>query len=189
MNIWQGRRVRLRAVEPSDWESHWQWDQDSEIARHLDRIPFPASQARTRQWAEQAALRRPEDDAFHWQIETLGRELAGSISTHSCDPRNGTFKYGVAIRSEYQRQGFASEAILLVLRFFFHELRYQKVTADVYSYNQPSINIHRRLGFQLEGQLRRMIYTKGTYHDMLLFGITREEFDALHLTSLGEHDA
>ena len=102
------------------------------------------------------------------------------IATHNCDPRNGTFAYGVAIREAHQRQGYASEAIELVLRYYFQELRYQKATVHIYSFNNPSIVLHERLGFQREGCMRRMIFTEGQFFDILLYGITREEFTQRH---------
>ena len=43
--------------------------------------------------------------------------------------------------------------------------------------NPASIRLHEKLGFVLEGTLRRMFYTHGQYHHLLWFGMTREEFD------------
>lgn len=40
------------------------------------------------------------------------------------------------------------EAIFLVLRFFFHELGYQKVNVQVYAFNEGLLALHRRLGFK-----------------------------------------
>jgi len=177
-NIWQGTRVRLRGIEPGDAATFFAWNQDTEMARRLYFIPFPTSEERQRRWAEKMATAEPAGDAFHFVIETLGGEMVGSISTHSCEPRHGTFGYGVAVRGEKQRQGYASEAIVLLLRYYFRELRYQKVTAHVYSFNEPSIRLHERLGFQQEGRLRRMIHTDGQYFDELIFGLTAEEFAA-----------
>ncbi len=176
MNIWQGRRVRLRAVEVSDWEAHFKWDQDSETSRALDKVWFPRSTEKAKRWAEEAAVRTPQNDQFFFQIETLTNELVGSISTHDCEPHNGTFSYGIAIRPEYQRQGFTSEAIALVLRYYFEELRYQKVNAGIYGFNEASIQLHQKFGFVQEGRLRRMIYTQGKYEDLLIYGMTAEEF-------------
>lgn len=178
---WQGRRVRLRAVEPADAEAHFAWNQDVAMTRPLDYVWFPQSRGAVQRWAESAALNNnPANDAFHFEIETLAGELAGSISTHNCDRRVGSFGYGVAVREEHQRHGYASEAIVLVLGYFFEELRYQKATAAVYSFNEPSIRLHERLGFQREGQLRRLVYTQGQHFDLLFYGITREEFAARH---------
>lgn len=175
-NIWEGPRVRLRAVELTDWDPLAAWNQDSEASRASYFIPFPQSRERTRRWVEKEATTGPEGDAFRFQIETLAGELVGTLNTHTCDPRAGTFSYGLAILPQHQRQGYASEAIRLVLRYYFEELRYQKVTVTVYSFNDPSVRLHERLGFQLEGRLRRMGYTRGEFFDHLMYGLTAEEF-------------
>ncbi len=177
-NLFEGKRVRLRAVEPSDWENHAEWDQDTDLARLAYEIPPPQSVASIRQWSETEAHRPADQDVFRCQIETLDRVHVGTINTHDCNLRCGTFMYGLVIIPQYQRRGYASEAIRLVLRYLFQERRYQKCNAEVYSFNEPSQRLHERLGFTLEGRLRRMIYSGGQYHDALIYGITREEFES-----------
>ncbi len=185
LSIWTGTKVRLRAPEPEDWESFNHWDQDSETARRSYEIPFPGSVLRSKQWAEEQAVAPPKNDAFRWVIENLDGQAVGTINTHTCDRKCGTFMYGLAVGREHWRQGYASEAILLVLRYYFWELGYQKVTAHVYSFNEPSISLHEKLGFIHEGRLRRMIYTKGQYYDLIALGMTREEFEAMYKDSYG----
>ncbi|HVU10342.1 MAG TPA: GNAT family protein [Phototrophicaceae bacterium] len=179
MNIFQGKLIRLRAVEATDWENHIQWDQDSELARLSYEIPFPRSTMGYREWAEREAQRPPENDVYRFQMETLdGNVEVGTINTNRCDLRSGTFGYGLAISAPYQRKGYGSEAIRLVLRYYFLERRYQKCSVEVYSFNEPSQRLHEHLGFTLEGRLRRMVYTNGQFYDSLWYGITREEFEA-----------
>ncbi|MBI1255883.1 MAG: GNAT family N-acetyltransferase [Chloroflexi bacterium] len=178
-NIFEGKLVRLRAVEADDWKNHAEWDRDTEMARHLYEIPFPQSTTSTKQWAEREAQRKDTpSDNFQFEIETLDGVQVGSIGTHDCDLRNGTFSYGLATIDKYRRKGYASEAIRLLLRYFFQERRYQKCTTEVFSFNEPSQKLHESLGFTLEGRLRRMIYTNGEFHDALFYGITKEEFAA-----------
>ena len=178
MNTWQGKLVRLRALEPDDWQVHYQWNQDADMPRNLDFIWFPQSRAAVKKWVEEATTKKPENDQVDLVIETLDGEYAGFIGANQTQPRNGTFKYGIAIVPSQQRKGYASEAVQLLLRHYFDELRYQKVNADVFSFNDASIRLHERLGFQLEGRLRRMIYGHGAYHDVLIYGMTAEEFRA-----------
>src|SRR5262245_38439309 len=113
-NIWQGKLIVLRAVESTDWEAHFSWNQDSGMMRRLDRLNFPQSREAAKRWAEKTALQDGERDAFDFEIENRAGELVGSIGTHLCDARMGTFGYGVAIRKEHQQQGYAREAIVLV---------------------------------------------------------------------------
>ncbi len=177
-SIFEGEKVRLRAVEESDWELHYNWNLDSDNGRMTDEIWFPTSHTFVKEWAEREAKRGSEDDAFRFQIETLADVLVGTINTHSCDARCGTFRYGLAIHPDHRRKGYASEAIGLVLHYYFDERRYQKVNATVYSFNAASIALHERLGFMLEGRIRRLIYSGGTFHDELIYGLTQEEFAA-----------
>jgi RimJ/RimL family protein N-acetyltransferase len=174
----EGKVVRLRAVEAFDAETFALWDLDSEGTRRSHFIPFPRSSEGSRRWAEQMATQAPTNDIFRWVIENRAGEMVGTIGSHSTEPRIGAFSYGLAVAREHQRKGYASDAVILVLRYFFEELRYQKCTVDIYSFNKPSILLHERLGFQHEGRIRRVVYTNGQHFDDVVMGITVEEFEA-----------
>ncbi|MBX3084829.1 MAG: GNAT family N-acetyltransferase [Anaerolineae bacterium] len=176
MYIWQGERVRLRAVEPEDWTIYAAWGEDSQSDRETDMLYFPRSTETKRDHVAKLSQTMPEQDVFRFQIERLDGQLVGTLNTHSCDPRVGAFSYGLGIAKDHRRQGYASEAIRLVLRYFFNELRYQKVTVHVYDFNEGSIRLHERLGFQREGCLRRLGFTDGKYFDVLVYGLLVEEF-------------
>jgi RimJ/RimL family protein N-acetyltransferase len=176
MKYFQGKLIRLRGVEPSDAEHFFRWNQDSQRARYLDFVWPPTSEASVRAWAEAQSLRKFENETFHWVIVDGEGAPVGSISTHDCNPRYGTFSYGIDVAPGHQRKGYASEAIRLVLRYYFEELRYQKVSVPVHSDNEASIRLHEKLGFQLEGRQRRMTFSQGRFIDILWFGLTVEEF-------------
>lgn len=179
-NIWQGEKIRLRGVEPEDWQYHAEWDQDTESSRNSWYIPFPQSKVGTKEWTDAEAKKQHTDDNVRMQIETLAGEFAGTINAHDCDRRTGTFSYGLAIYPTQRRNGYAAEAITLLMRYFFDELRYQKCTIQVYSFNNSSQKLHESLGFTLEGRLRRTVYTDGQFYDALYYGMTVEEFNSRH---------
>jgi RimJ/RimL family protein N-acetyltransferase len=188
-NFWQGATIRLRAIEPGDAETFFAWNLDTDTARLVDFVWPPQSLAAVRAWAERMAAQPAKDDALNLAVVDADGAVVGIVNTHSIDRRVGTFRYGVAVRPEQRGRGYAAEAILLILRYFFEELRYQKVTASVYSCNRASIRLHERLGFQLEGRLRRMVFTQGEYFDELHYGMTCEEFAALHGSREGSESA
>lgn len=177
-NIWQGNLVRLRGVEPGDWEVLYNWSLDTELDQLTSTFVFPHSKEYFKKWTAELAAKDPtESPEFRWMIEENSGAVVGTMNSHHCDRRHGTFQYGLSINRPHWRKGYATEAIWLVLRFFFHELGFQKVNATVYSFNEASLALHRKLGFKEEGCLRQMIYTEGSYHDEIYFGMTREEFE------------
>lgn len=177
--LWVGAKVRLRAVVPEDWQFFQAWDEDTEVARLCYEIPFPRGPENTRRFAETQAGAEPHEDAFRWIIENRAGMPVGTVNTHSCTRRHGTFSYGVAVAREHWRQGYATEAIQIVLEFFFNQLGYQKATVTIYGFNPGSIRLHEQMGFQQEGRLRRMTFSNGVYHDHIMMGLTAEEFRSM----------
>ncbi len=178
MNYWTTERIRLRAIEPEDAPIFFAWNQDSEMGLMVDRLRPPTSQKVVADWiAKTTAQTSDESDDFFFVIETLEGEIVGMIHPHKCDRLVGDFSYGVAIRRPFQRQGYAREAIELVLRHYFRELRYQKVTVKVYGYNEASQKLHEDMGFLLEGRIRRAALHNGRFYDDLIYGMTQEEFE------------
>lgn len=139
---------------------------------------LPRSEEGTRRWAEKKAEEEPQGDNISLAVETLEGELVGSLDAHHCEPRDGSFRYGIALFRPHWRSGYATEAVRLLLRYYFHELRYEKATAHVYAFNEASMRFQEALGFQLEARLREQIFTNGRRHDELIYGMLRHEFDA-----------
>ncbi len=181
-SIFEGERVRLTAGKPGDGAVFEHWDAvQTESARLLYQIEFPRPTPQPEPVAPAEAQPQASahnGDNFPFTIETLDGVVVGAIHTQKCDPRSGTFMYGLAIFPPYQKLGYASEAVRLVLRYYFNERRYKKCTVEVFSYNPGSLRLHERLGFTLEARLRRMVYSAGAYHDALFYGMTKEEFAA-----------
>jgi RimJ/RimL family protein N-acetyltransferase len=140
-------------------------------------VLFPDSQERVRKWVSELAIAEPWKHEFRLMIENLEGACVGTINSHTCNPRAGTFQYGIYLAPEHRQKGFGAEAIELLLNYFFHELRYQKVNVAIHAFNEGSLALHRKLGFQQEGRLRRMVFAKGKFHDEVILGMTAEEFD------------
>jgi RimJ/RimL family protein N-acetyltransferase len=180
-HFWRGNHIRLRAIEQKDLDAAAQSfeDMDTELERYESEIPFPLSREQDRASLEALGKRERGDDSFFWIIENLEGQAAGYINTFDCERRVGVFKYAIALRRAYWGLGYAREAITIVLRYYFRELRYQKLTSMVYSFNERSLRMHEKLGFTFEGRLRRTVYTNGRYYDTIYFGMTGEEFDQI----------
>ncbi|TLS52305.1 GNAT family N-acetyltransferase [Paenibacillus antri] len=174
---WEGERISLRALRASDAALFRSFD--DEVSRNLDGVHGPMSDAKFQSWFEQQQKAR-FDDSNRWVADDKEGVPVGTIDTFQCNRRHGTFKYGIAVADGHRGMGYASEMIVMTLRYYFLELGYQKVTPHAFAFNEASIRLHEKLGFRLEGRLRSMMYTNGAYHDELHYGMTRDEFAALH---------
>lgn len=179
-NYWEGTSIRLRGVDAADAEAHHQFNLTSDYGL-IDQVYPPGSLAPVQEWASRKSQAGFDDQTFSFQMESIDTgELVGGIATHDCNQRTGVLSYGLHVFGNQRGKGYAKEAICLVLRYYFQELRYQKANVGIYAINEPSIRLHEALGFQLEGRMRRTAYTRGTHVDLLWYGLTVEEFRDRH---------
>ena len=178
-NFWKGQNVRLRAANGSDASLfiNSDGDYDTETQRRYDYIDFPLSNEQISQKLNNYDKQKTAKDDYLFVIETLDHKGAGFIITFDCDPRNGTFKYGLFMLEEFKGRHMGSEAVKIMLNYYFNELRYNKVNVYIYDYNTPSIHFHEKLGFLREGELRQMAYSSGAYHNIIFYGMTKDEFN------------
>lgn len=177
---WTGPRIRLREFRRDDVD-RWLEDEhgDPEAVHFLHYgTPLPKTRRDAEAFAERFADFGGRDERIMWSIETHGGELVGGMNLHSMDPKNGTFQTGSRVYRAYRGRGYGLEAKVLVLRYAFHELRYQKYEVRCLATNDAMVRHMARLGATLEGRIRRHVHTQGAYVDELAFGLTREEFDA-----------
>jgi RimJ/RimL family protein N-acetyltransferase len=118
------------------------------------------------------------DGVIVFGIDSLAGVTVGGVSLHSRDQKNGTFSFGVVVYREHWGQGYAEDAVRILLRYGFWEQRYQKCDSACLHANEASIRLHKKLGFIEEGRRRRQTFFNGQYYDSIEFGMTREEFDA-----------
>lgn len=72
---------------------------------------------------------------------------------------------GYFVGAPHFRKGYATEAISLVVRLAFSELKLHRVEANIQPGNVPSIAVVKRLGFSKEGFSPRYIKIGGKWRD------------------------
>lgn len=178
-SIWVGDRAHLRGKEPGDIESELEYEDDTADQRSGWKVFPPRSSVSRKAGLEESATAKPEGDAVQFSLAIARRSddrRVGVINVYGADLVNGTFNFGVIVHAAYKGQGYAGEAVLLAMRYMFDERRLQKCESVAYDYNSGSLALHRNLGFVEEGRRRRHAFVGGSFHDLVLFGMTVEEF-------------
>lgn len=178
--FWQGDHTRLRPFHVDDADLRFEEFLDSPTRQaHNAGIDFPTTVALQRAWLEKVADCKDNGGFVLFAIDTLDGDTVGWVSLHSLDQKNGTFSFGVAVYRDHRGQGYAVDAVRILLRYGFREQRYQKCNSICTHSNEASIRMHVKLGFTQEGRCRRAVFYDGAYHDEIMFGMLREEFDEL----------
>jgi RimJ/RimL family protein N-acetyltransferase len=178
--FWQGPRMRLRPLRTEDAQQSFIDSLDSPTRQLLQiGIELPTSTELLQASLVKYVGCKDADGTIVFAIENHEGQHVGGISWHSRNQKNGTFSFGVVVNRAHRQKGYAKDAVRILLRYAFWERRYQKCNSACVHTNQASIRLHQELGFVEEGRRRRQVFFNGRYYDEVLFGLTREEFDAL----------
>lgn len=179
-NLLRGRRVRLTALTKDDLRILARWYQDAEFLRLYDSRPaYPRSEAELANWLEELAK---DQNTFAFAIRLLeGEELLGYLEIDGVDWQHGVCGLGLGFgdRANWGK-GYGYEATQLGLKFAFHELNLHRVQVTIFGYNERSMALIERVGFQREGVYRERLQRDGQRHDMILYGLLRHEWEAGH---------
>lgn len=177
--FWQGQITRLRPLSVDDTEEALRDRLDSPGRQMLQLgIELPASADAMRARLTERADCQDVDGLILFTIENLDGQNVGGLSYHTRNRKDGNFSFGVRVTLPFRGRGYAIDATRILLRYAFLERRYHKCNSACVENNVASMRLHLALGFREEGRRRESIYYNGRYYDELLYGLTRDEFDA-----------
>ena len=79
---------------------------------------------------------------------------------------------------EHHGQGYGSDAAARMVQYAFEDRNLRRLSARAGSFNDASRGLLESLGFEHEGTLREAAWFRGGYHDMLWYGLLRENWRA-----------
>ena len=101
----------------------------------------------------------------------------GVLNITQIDPVNNTCEWGFYIGSLTAPKGMGTILGYTALNYIFRELHIRKLSAQVFEFNNKSINFHNKMGFTQEGKLREHVLRNEQYIDILLYGFLSSEWE------------
>lgn len=173
--FWIGKRLYFRALEKSDLKgAYFQWFNDQKVTRYMYNGMFPNSVRRMKSFF--AEIEAGKHVVFAICDKRNDRHI-GNIGIHRIGWREGIGEYGIIIGDKrYHGKGYGEEATRMVLDYIFRRAGLRRVWLGVHAGHRSAIHIYRKLGFKIEGRLRKEILTDGCWHDRLVMGLLKDEY-------------
>ncbi|MDR6224322.1 UDP-4-amino-4,6-dideoxy-N-acetyl-beta-L-altrosamine N-acetyltransferase [Desmospora profundinema] len=127
-------------------------------------------------WDEHQAWFRGKNPRYLRMFEWFGKP-AGIVSYSDVDLNNNRSLWGFYLGEENLPKGTGMKMLTLGLAYAFETLRFHKVIGEVLAFNHPSIRIHHKLGFRLEGIYAQHVWKAGRFQDVLSFAMLRDDWE------------
>jgi len=118
-----------------------------------------------------------KDPLFFAVVDQITQRAIGSVSLMRIDPVNGVAEIGWVNWSPLMKRScHGTEAIFLLLKYLFDDLKYRRCEWKCHSMNDASNAAAKRLGFEFEGTFRQVIVTKGRNRDTCWYSMLDQEW-------------
>jgi RimJ/RimL family protein N-acetyltransferase len=167
--IIEGSQFILRPYRVGDEAALVRHADNWNVWRNLAEVfPHPYTMKAAKDW-----IQRNLDDAVpHLSLAiTVDDEVVGGIGVMA---KNDVYvrmgEVGYWLSEAYWGRGIATEAVGLVVRYAFDELKLARLEAGVFDWNPASARVLEKNGFTLEATLKNRIFKDGQLTNELLYG-------------------
>ncbi len=177
--MWRGDKVELGPVQREHLPKYVEWLNDWEVSRFLvPGVPLLMNLADETDWFERQ--RQDKDNLVFAILALPEKQLIGNCGLHRLDWKNRAAMLGIVLGDKnYWNKGYGTDATRTLVRFAFEQLGLNRVELGVYDFNPRAIRAYEKAGFRRDGVRRQALYRDGTFHDVYLMGILRQDWDTL----------
>ena len=168
-----GKKTALRALEPDDLEFLFNIE-NNEAFWEVSHTQTPFSKFILKQYLENAHLDIFEAKQLRLVIEDVtSKKQVGMIDLFDFNPQDNRAGVGILIHPDFQQNGFASEALSILINYVFTHLGLHQLYANISSNNSKSISLFTKHNFRKVGVKKEWILYEGKYKDEILFQLIK----------------
>ncbi len=170
-------RLEIRDFIPEDRSALHEYASDPRVTQYLWWGPF--SEIETLQFLERTGRDAKMPPRANFELAVVDREhgrVIGGCEFLSRRAIYQEYEIGYFFRPEAWGRGIATETVRALLGFGFRSIGAHRIYALVDPENTASQRLLARIGFRLEGHLRKDAFIRGEWRDSLVYAILADEW-------------
>lgn len=169
-----GELIHLRALEPTDLNQLYKWENDSSIwSVSGTLVPFSkfvleefVTQVHQDIYTNKQLRLMIDLKYFDEADEDETSRSIGCVDLFDFDPKNKRAGIGILIADKADRgRGYATEALHLIMDYGFEVLDLHQIYSNIRVENESSVSLFKRAGFEVTGLKQDWIYEQGKFYD------------------------
>ena len=171
-------RLTIRPVEIGDKDALFSYRADPGTSKYLSLVPQSVDDVEEFIKKASREINVPGTWFQFVIIEKVTDQLIGDIGIHflNTDPENKQVEIGYTLDRNFRGNGYATEALSVIIDYLFNTLNKHRITASVDPTNAASIKLVERLGFRKEGHFIEGLFFQGKWVDNLVYAMLAREW-------------
>lgn len=176
----ESERLLLRRFKMEDAYSMYNnWANDDEVTKYLpweSHSSIEKSRQILTEWTNQYCYK----DFYQWAIavkeNNINNIVVGSIGVVEMYDNLDMISIGYCISKKYWHKGITSEALSILIKFFFEEVKVNRIYAKHNINNINSGKVMLKCGLQKEGVLREALKDNTGIADAVIYSILKKDY-------------
>lgn len=169
-------RLLLRNLSLDDVEDIFEYASDPEVSRY-NSWSVHKSIEDSKWFLNEVIEEYKNHELASWGIvhkEAL--KVIGTCGFANWIPDQRRAEIGYALSRKYWGKGYMPEAVRSVIAFGFRMMKLNRIEGRSIILNPASARVMEKVGMKSEGVLRQHLFAKGSFHDVKMYSILREEW-------------
>jgi len=151
-DILENARIRLRALEPSDIDLLYKWENNTDVWI-ISSTQTPFSREILNRYIEASEQDIYSAKQLRLMIEARDQanKAIGTIDLFDFDPNNRRAGVGVLIAPEERGKHYGSDALETIINYSYKVLNLHQLYANVLNTNEESVAMFEKCGFSVIG--------------------------------------
>lgn len=160
-----GKKVHLRAVEPSDLPTLYKWENDVENWE-VSHTMEPYSKALLEKFIETSAQGLYGNRQERLIVAENGTDITvGAVDIFDFDPQHRRAGIGLLIDKRFRNNGYGLEAVELTKNYLFEIIKVHQIFCNIMANNSFSMKLFQKAGFEICGLKKEWILTREGWMD------------------------
>lgn len=169
-------RLILRKIRLTDAPDMFEYSKDPDVTKYLLWDPHPNVE-HTRNYIDYLQDRYRDGKYYDWAVVVRATgKMIGTCGFSALCLDHRSAEVGYVLNPAFRGQGYAGEALCAVLEFAFRRMQLNRVEARCVVENEPSERVMQKVGMQFEGIARSALFVKGSFRDIKIYSMLRDEY-------------
>ncbi len=173
--ILKSDRLTLKIASASSIPAIIKYANNPNISDNLLTLPFPYEEKDAIFWLNMAHQGFQNKDGYIFGIHLNENEFVGGIGLH-LHAQDNRAELGYWVGEPHWNKGIVTEAVAMMLRFGFEELKLERIYAVYFEDNPASGKVMMKNNMKQEGILRNHIRKGDVYRTIVQYAMLKESF-------------
>lgn len=175
MNL-KGEKVLLRAIEKEDMEFLRGMINNSSLEKDIVDWSFPISKVAQEKWYDNQFQNK---NTVRYIIEVneqpIGLEILANI-----DWKNRKATHGIKLCDKKIRgKGYGTDTLKTIMKYAFEELQLNRLYTTILEYNEASMRLHKKCGWEVEGVMKESVFKNNRYINEVQVSILKTQYEEI----------